>query len=114
MRRFPIEPSEVELTEASEIGKAERVVPFGRDGTPVVRIEHLPATKWRVLGLHSQVSAGHETEAQARKAMADYLAGIRYVMPSAEVQAAELKRHEEKMADAEADRAQSRRTMSKK
>jgi hypothetical protein len=92
MQRWPIEPSEVDIAKAKEIGNAERYVPYGPDGKPVVRVEHLPATQWRVLGLQGEVSQGHKDEATAVKAMEKYLKDIRYAMPSAEDQARELER----------------------
>lgn len=113
MQRWPIEPPAEALVQAAEIGKAERVVPFGSDGRPKVRIDHLPATKWRVIGLHSEVSQGHETEAAAIKAMQGYLEGIRYVMPSAQAQAEALQTHDAKQA-IEAEQVASRRAGSKR
>ena len=113
MQRWPVEPSAEAQAQATEIGKIERVVPFGSDGKPVVRIGYLEATKWRVIGLHSEVSSGHKDEASALRAMADYLKGIRYVMPSAESQAEALREHEAKLAAA-SETAQARRTAPRK
>ena len=108
MQRWPIEPSAEELAKAREIGGAERYVPYGPDGKPAVRVEHLQATGWRVLGLNGEVSQGHKDEATALKAMAAYLQDIRHVMPSAEDQAKELDAHT-KRAAAEEERQRARR-----
>lgn len=48
-------------------------VPLDKSGKPKVYVEHLPATKWRVVGLNGEVSREHKTKAEAEKAMADYL-----------------------------------------
>jgi len=58
------------------------VVPLDRDGKPVVRVEFLPATKWRVIGHEGgEVSRGHKTEADAIKEMNRYLKSAGLVMP---------------------------------
>lgn len=102
MRRWPIEPSQADLDEAREIGKADRFVHFSNDdGKPVVRVEHTSASGWRVLGLHGEVSRDHKTEAEATAAMKKYLADIKYAMPDAEVQAEELRKHQARMKAAE-------------
>lgn len=61
---------------------APSIVPLARDGLPVVRVEFLPATKWRVIGLEGgEVSRGHKTEAAATKAMHEYLKSAGLLMP---------------------------------
>jgi hypothetical protein len=102
MKRWPVEPTAQEAAEAAEAEKTVAFVPYANDGKPVVRVEFLPATQWRVIGLKAEViSEGHKEEAAARKVMAEYLKGIRHAMPSDEDQAAEMKRHEAKVASAE-------------
>ena len=101
MQRFPIEPPLAETAAAAEIDGVERYVPYANDGLPVVRVEHLPATGWRVIGLNGQVSEGHKSEEAAKAAMAKYLKDIRYAMPSAEDQAKNLDAHMKLVAHAE-------------
>jgi hypothetical protein len=100
MQRWPIEPQASVIQSAAEIGSVERVVPFGPDGDPVVRVEFLPATKWRVLGLKGEVSSGHKDEATAIKARDDYLNGIRYVLPDTAAVATEKERLAVRAAEA--------------
>jgi hypothetical protein len=58
-------------------------VPIGADGMPVVRVEWLPATKWRVLGISGgEVSRDHKTESEAIQAMHKYLASAGLQMPA--------------------------------
>lgn len=103
VQRYPITPSAEEEAAAAEIGKAERYVPFANDGKPAVRVEHTPATNWRVLGIDgNEISRDHKDEPAARKAMVEYLKGIRYVMPNEDDQAAELDRHNKRVAAQEA------------
>lgn len=65
-----------------------KLVPLDPDGNPVVRVEYLAATNWRVLGLNGEVSRDHKTEAAASAAMAKYLADTRLEFPSSDVIAA--------------------------
>jgi hypothetical protein len=102
MQRWPIEPPADDMTKAKEVGNAERYVPYGNDGKPVVRVDFLPATQWRVIGLHGEVSQGHKDEATANKAMAQYLKEIRHAMPDAEDQAKYLDGHMKRVAAEEA------------
>lgn len=113
MQRWPIEPAAEEAAAASEIGKTDRLVPFAGDGKPVVRVEFLPATNWRVIGLNGEVSFGHKDEPTALKAMHEYLAGIRYVMPSADAQADEAKRAADALAATEATKTADRKAAAK-
>jgi hypothetical protein len=57
------------------------VVPVDKAGNPVVRVEFLPATQWRVIGLNGEISRDHKTEAAAKKAMAEYLKKNGLTMP---------------------------------
>lgn len=60
-------------------------VPFRADGKPTVHVEHLPATKWRVLAIDgSTASEGHETEAEAMAARDKYLKALGMELPSDE------------------------------
>lgn len=61
-------------------------VPLSKaDGMPMVRIEYLEATKWRLRGFDGQeVSRNHPNETEARKAMAEYMKRMGFEMPSDE------------------------------
>ena len=75
------------IREAAKVANANPgIVPLARDGQPTVRVDHLPATGWRVIGTGGEVSRGHPTKAAAEKAMADYLkkAGLRMPEPVVE------------------------------
>lgn len=72
------------LEQLSEIAQssAPAEVPLAADGHPVVRVEWLPATKWRILGISGgEVSRDHKTEAEAIKAMHQYLASAGLRLP---------------------------------
>lgn len=72
------------LEQLSEIAASSSPaeVPLAADGAPVVRVEWLPATKWRVLGISGgEVSREHKTEADAIKAMHQYLASAGLQLP---------------------------------
>lgn len=63
--------------------KAIEVVPVAQDGKPVVRIEYLPKTKWRLLGLGSEeVERDLSSKDQAETRMAIYLHQIRMRLPT--------------------------------
>ncbi len=108
MQRWPIEPSADDVIKAAEVGLAERYVPYGADGKPVVRVEYLPATQWRVMGLNGEVYQGIKDEAAARAKMGEYLKDIRYAMPDEADQAKNLDAHL-KRAAAEEDRQRIKR-----
>ncbi len=62
-----------------------QIVPLWSDGKPVVRVEHLPKTRWRVLGLEKkEIRRDMETREEAEQAMLKYLEDIRMRMPSEE------------------------------
>lgn len=61
---------------------APKIGPLAADGKSKIRVEFLPATKWRVLGLNGEVSRDHATEAAANKAMAKYLKDIGMELPA--------------------------------
>lgn len=82
-------------------------VPFDDAGNPVSRIEHLPATGWRVVGLNGEVSRDHKDEASAQKALDFYLKANRLVMPTAE-EIAEAKAKAEADAKARAEAAKAK------
>ena len=72
------------LTKAAERAKeaAPKVVPLDGEGNPVVKVQYLPATKWRVIGINGgEVSRNHDTEADAIEAMNAYLASSGLSMP---------------------------------
>ena len=49
----------------------------GLEGPPISRVEHTPATKWRVIGLDGgEVSRGHPTKAEAEAALKRYAAAL--------------------------------------
>lgn len=75
---------------ARQLGTQIRMVPIAEDGKPKVRVQHLPATKWRVLGLDGKEFArGFETQHDAEQRMQAYLREIHMRLPSAdEIQAA--------------------------
>ncbi len=57
-------------------------VPLDSEGRPVVKVQFLPATKWRVIGMSGhEVSRGHKSEAEAVQAMHKYLASAGLEMP---------------------------------
>jgi hypothetical protein len=79
-----VNPYEVE-SEAYKEFKRIKVAPIGNDGKPQIRVEHLPKTKWRVLGLGAtEISRGHETRIEAETVMNNYLNSINMRNPSAE------------------------------
>lgn len=62
------------IVEANKVaGSTPGIVPLDRDGKPTVRVDHLAATGWRVIGTGGEVSRGHPTKAAAEKAMAEYM-----------------------------------------
>lgn len=71
---------------AAASAMAPSKVPFNKaDGLPMVRVEFLEATKWRLRGFDGQeVSRNHPTETEARKAMEAYLSRMGLVMPTEE------------------------------
>jgi hypothetical protein len=85
--------SEAALSEALKVSEDVRLktVPFDDVGRPVARVEYLPATKWRALGLNGVIASGLENEADAQRALTKYLADAKMAMPTAdEITAAEV------------------------
>jgi len=70
---------EVAATRAKEATVTK--VPIEADGLPKVRVQFLPATKWRVLGMTGVVSQDHPSEKAAIKAMNEYLRSNGLEMP---------------------------------
>jgi hypothetical protein len=73
------------LKNAAERAKdaAPKVVPLDGEGNPVVKVQYLPATQWRVIGINGgEVSRNHASEADAIDAMNAYLASSGLTMPS--------------------------------
>ncbi len=57
--------------------KSQAIEPQMHAGRPVPRVEHTPATKWRVIGLDGgEVSRGHPTKAEAESALKRYAAAL--------------------------------------
>lgn len=99
----PYKVAEEELAAALKI----QVVPIGADGRPVVFIQHLPKTKWRVIGLNStEVKKDIATKEEAEVEMALYLADIRMRLPTPEETLAELQLREKLMDAEQAQRQQ--------
>ena len=76
---------EAAVAEAQKQAEEARVkeVPFARDGKPIVRVKHLAATGWRVLGLEGrEISRDHKTQTEAVRSMNKYLTDARLEMPS--------------------------------
>lgn len=59
------------------------VVPFDTDGEPKVRVQYLPATQWRVLGLNGEIARDLGSEAAAIDKMHEYLKQAGLTMPEA-------------------------------
>lgn len=88
---------------AIDAGAAARpkVVPIMSNGKVAVRVEFRDATKWRVIALDgSELSNGHETQADAEAARDKYLVELRMELPSDEA----IKAAEDKAAKADAER----------
>lgn len=89
--KFPSHMTAQKIADVSQAGSEARAVaptkvPLSKaDGMPLVRIEYLDATKWRLRGYDGQeVSRNHPTEASAKEAMARYLANMKLEMPDDE------------------------------
>lgn len=62
-----------------------RMAPIAEDGKPRVRVQFLPKTKWRLIGVDgSEISRDHATELEAQTAMANYLAAMLMRNPTEE------------------------------
>lgn len=78
-------------------------VPILPNGKLAIRVDHVPATKWRVITMDgSTLSQGHETREDAERIMAKHLAELNLKMPSDEAIA-------EAVAKAKADEAERRK-----
>jgi len=71
------------LAEIAQTAKEKTiaVVPIDTDGKPKVRVQHLPATNWRVLGLNGEIARDLPTEAAALAKMHEYLKTAGLTMP---------------------------------
>ena len=78
--------AEAALSEAEQVSVSRtKTVPFAKDGKPVVRVEYLEGTKYRVRGLEgAEVARDLPSEAKANEVMAKYLRDAQLDMPSAE------------------------------
>lgn len=94
------EPAEAAIARKLALDSAPRVVPFGRDGKPKVKVEFTKAHGWRLLGIDGhEVQRNYINETAARDGMSKYLAELNLSMPSDEdIATAEAKAK----ADAEA------------
>lgn len=93
--RPPVELADPRAAAAKSLQKSLEIktVPIGKDGLPVVRIEWLQKTKWRLLGLQSEeVKRDMATKDEAETELAKYLHTIRMRLPNE----AELKAEAEK------------------
>lgn len=73
---WPKWPDDEQMAEA-EAEKAKPLAPTKVNGQIVPRVEHTPATKWRVIGLDgNEVSRGHATKKDAEAAMRTYAATL--------------------------------------
>lgn len=79
------------LAEVAKIAKEKTIsiVPLDTDGMPKVRVQHLPATDWRVLGLNGEIARGMKTEAEALAKMHEYLNQAGLKMPEAKAETSE-------------------------
>jgi hypothetical protein len=73
------------LVQAAKAAEAAslKIVPIAADGMPEARVEFLPATQWRVLGLGSvEVARDLASEPKALDVLSSYLTQARLVLPS--------------------------------
>lgn len=71
-------------------------IPLAADGNPVVRVDYLRASGWRMIGLHGHSQEGYESEAAARDAMEKYVLDNRLSWPDDEAIAAGIAAAQEK------------------
>lgn len=92
----------VAAAEARRAGTQIRPVPLDAEGNPVVRVQFLPATKWRVLGIDGkEVDRNFATQHDAEQRMNAYLREIHMRLPTAEeLQAAKAAKAEKTEASA--------------
>jgi hypothetical protein len=77
------------IRELRESRATPSIVPMDPAGTPLVKIQYIPATKWRLLGLDGgEVQKDMETREDAEKVMGEYLAEINMRLPTDEERAA--------------------------
>jgi len=87
-----VDPYAVESAVRAEASKLT-VAPIGSDGKPVIKMEFLPKTKWRVLGLGSEeIQRNIETREQAETVLLDYLRSVNMRNPTDEELLAEAKK----------------------
>lgn len=87
-----VDPYKVESEVRAEAMKM-RVAPIGGNGKPVIRIEYLPKTKWRVIGLGSEeIKRDLPTRDAAESELAIYLHTINMRNPTEEELLVEMKR----------------------
>lgn len=73
---WPKWPDEDELA-AAEAEKSKPISQTKINGQLVPRVEHTPATKWRVIGLDgNEISRGHTTKGKAEAALETYVASL--------------------------------------
>jgi len=105
---FPKYPAGTGIDAATDAAKSAALarpstVPILPNGKVAIRVDHTPATKWRVITMdNAPLSQGHETREDAERVMAKHLAELNLTMPSDEVIA-------EAVAKAKADEAERRK-----
>jgi hypothetical protein len=105
---FPKYPSGTGIDAATDAAKSAALarpstVPILANGKLSIRVNHTPATKWRVITMDgSTLSQGHEVREDAERVMVKHLAELNLTMPSDEVIA-------EAVAKAKADEAERRK-----
>lgn len=87
-----VDPYKVESDARAEAMRM-RVAPIAGNGKPVIRIEYLPKTKWRVIGLGSEeIKRDLPTRDAAESELAIYLHTINMRNPTEDELLAEIKR----------------------
>lgn len=106
----PYKVAEEELAAAMMI----QVVPIDASGKPTVFVQHLPRTKWRVIGLaNTEIKRDIATKEEAEVVMFGYLADIRMRLPTNEELLAEIEVREATraaIARAEAEKLAQKKT----
>lgn len=87
-----VNPYQAEAEALKEALK-QRPAPIDAEGKPVIRIDHTPKTKWRIIGLdHAEIKRGIENKSDAEAERQIYLAQLNMRDPTPDEIAAEMKR----------------------
>lgn len=111
-------PAGIEAEDAAGAALADaarlKMAPIDNDGRPVIRIQFLPKTKWRLLGLNGEeVKRDMANQPEAEKELALYLATMFMRQPTDEELLAHVKDKEQrKLAADEARRAKEKQPTS--